>query len=320
MGRYVRRTAVLAKTEVTAGVDAVPAPATNAVLVTDFSATPLDAQNIDRALLRGFFGGSQQLVGPASVKLQYGVELAGSGTAATPPAWGALLMACAMGEASLSAPSRVEYMPVSTALKSLTHYWYDDDVLHKVLGCMGNCNLTAKAGERPLLKFDFVGLDGGVTAVTNPATTLTAWRAPPPVTKANVIDITLGCTYAAGALSGGTVYNSTGVEMNFGNAVAFNPMLTTESVDITDRNLTGSFELELSPAQEVSLMAAVRANTLQSFGFTLGTTSGNKILIFSPNAQLLNPKKVDRNGLRLIGFDVRFPAVTGNDELRIVCV
>ena len=191
-------------------------------------------------------------------------------------------------------------------------------MLHKLLGCFGNAKLDAKNGESPMLTFDFVGLDGGATAAANATPTLSAWKVPVAVTKSNVVDITLGCTYATGVLSGGTVYNSTGLSIDFGNEVSFVPMLTTEQVVLTNRKMTGSLELELSAAQEVAQIASVKAITLQGLGFTLGTATGNKILLHAPSVQLFNPKKVDKNGLRLIGFDLKFMPVAGNDELRIV--
>ncbi|MCC6071461.1 phage tail tube protein [Massilia sp. GCM10020059] len=320
MPRYIKNTIITSKPETTAGVDAAPTGAANAVLVSEMSITPLDAQNIGRNLIRGYFGGSEQLVGPASVKVGFSVELAGSGTAGTAPAWGALLLGCAAGEGVLATPARVEYSPVSAALKTLTQYYYDDGVLHKLLGVMGNCTLSARVGDRPLLKFEFVGLDGGVSEATTSAT-YTPWKKPVAMTKANVIDITLGGTYAAGAITGGTVYSSTGLELNFGNVVNFTPMLSSETVDITDRESTGSIELELTATQEVALMSIVKANTTQSLAFTIGTAAGNKIIIFAPAAQLLSPKKAELNGKRLIGFDVRFvpsAAGTGNDEWKIV--
>lgn len=320
MSRYVKNTLIAAKIETIYGQDATPTGALNAILISDQTITPLDAQNIDRDLVRGSFGASEQLVGPASVKLSYSVELAGSGTAGTAPAWGALLQACACAEGLLTTPARVEYMPASTGLKSLTQYYFDDGVLHKLLGAMGDCTLTAKVGERPLLKFDFTGLDGGVAVQTDTGT-YTAWKKPVAVTKANVIDISLGGTYSAGAITGGTAYSSTGLELKFGNAVSYTPMLSSETVDITDRDSAGSIELDLTAAQEVALMAIVKSNTSQTLSMTIGTTSGNKTLVFGANVQLLNPKKVEKNGKRLIGFDLRFvptPTGSGNDEWRLV--
>jgi hypothetical protein len=138
------------------------------------------------------------------------------------------------------------------------------------------------------------------------------------MTKANVVDITLGATYSAGALTGGTVYSSTGLTLKASNQVSFTPLLGSENVDITDRQSTGTLELDLTAAQEVALMTAVMANTTQSLAITIGTTTGNKIIVFAPAAQLLSPKKVDKNGRRLVGYDLRFLPVNGNDEWRIV--
>ena len=320
MPRLIKNTIVTAKVETTAGTDAVPTGAANAVLISEASVTPLDAQSIDRALIRGYFGGSEQLVGPASVKLTYAVELAGSGAAATPPAWGQLLQGCAVAEGVLTTPARVEYTPVSTGLKTLTQYYYDDGLVHKLLSSMGNCTLSAKVGERPMLRFEWTGLDGGVVATPNVSGTFTAWKKPVAMTKANVIDITLGAVYAAGALTGGTLYNSTGLELNFGNVVNFSPMLSTETVDISDRQSTATIELELTAAQEAALMADVKANVTQSLGFTIGTATGNKVIVFLSAAQLTNPRKSELNGKRLIGFDVRAVPVNGNDEWRFVCL
>jgi hypothetical protein len=320
MPRRIKNTVVTAKVETTPGLDALPTGAANAVLVSEVSVTPLDAQSIDRALIRGYFGGSEQLVGPGSVKLSYSVELAGSGAAATPPAWGQLLLGCAAAEGVLTTPARVEYTPVSTGLKTITQYYYDDGLVHKLTSSMGNCTLSAKVGERPMLRFEWTGLDGGIVVTPNPTGTFAPWKKPVSMTKANVIDITLGATYAAGALTGGTIYNSTGLELNFGNVVNFSAMLSSEVVDISDRQSTATMEVELSAAQEAALMEDVKANVTRSLAFTIGTATGNKVIVFAPSVQLTNPRKSELNGNRLIGFDLRLVPVNGNDEWRFVCL
>lgn len=317
MTRYIRNTVVTAKVEVTPGTDALPTGLADAVLVSDMSITPLDAANIDRNNIKGFFGANEQLVGPASVKTSYTVELAGSGAAGTAPALGDLLLGCAMAEGILAAPPRVEYTPVSTGLKTLTNYYYDDGVLHKLLGVMGECTITAKVGERPVLKFDFTGLDGGIAEAMT-AGTYADWKAPVAMTKTNVTDITLGATYALGALTGGTVHNSTGLEVKLGNSVNFTPMLSKEDVDINNREVSGSFELELTAAQEVAFMAQVKSNAQQSLALTIGKVAGNTVIIFFAAVQLTNPKKAELNGKRLIGYDFRAIPVAGNDEMRLV--
>jgi hypothetical protein len=319
MSRLIRKTVILAKIETTSGTDASPTGLANALQVSDLSITPLDASNIEMNYIRAYFGNSESLVGTASVKCSFTVSLAGAGDAATAPAWGALMLGCGHSESiGLTTVDRVEYLPATDLLKTLTIYWYDDGVLHKLLGCIGNVKLSAKSGEAPKLTFDFTGLDAGVTDVANVAPTLSAWKTPTPITKANVTDIQIGCTYAAGALSGGTAYNSTGLTLDWGNAVSFAPMLTSEQVMLTDRKMTGALSLDLTAAQEVSMMASIKTNASQSIGFVIGTNTGNKIMLHMPAVQFINPKKEDFNGMRLIGFDMRVLPVSGNDELRII--
>ena len=319
MSRFIRKTVVLVKPETTSGTDAVPTGAANAIQVMDMSITPLDAKNVDTNVMEPWFGNSVSLVGTASVKCSFSVLIAGSATAATAPAWGNLLLGCGNAETTgLLTPNRVEYLPATDSLKTVTIYWYDDGLLHKLLGAFGNVKLSAKSGEAPKLTFDFVGIDGGVTATTNATAVLTGWKTPVAITKNNVTDVNLGCTYATGALTSGTSFNSSGITLDWGNTVTFSPMLTTEQVVLTDRKVVGTVSLELSAAQEVTQMAAVKANTLQSLGFVIGTTTGNKIMLHMPNVQLINPKKEDFNSTRLIGFDLRVLPSAGNDEVRIV--
>ncbi|ODU07997.1 MAG: hypothetical protein ABS84_14905 [Rubrivivax sp. SCN 71-131] len=320
MPRYARNAVILAKIETTVGTDAVPDGATDALLVSELSITPLDATNVDLAYIRPYFGSSPQLVATATKKISFTVDLAGSGAAGTAPRLGSLLQGCAMAEAVLATPARVEYTPVSTGLKTLTIYAYDDGVLHKYLAAMGTAKLGAQVSDRPKLQFEFTALDGGETAAANPAATLTAWKTPVAMTKANVVDITLGATYATGAITGGTVYPSRGLDIDIGNSVQYTPMLSGESVDITDRQMAGSVLLDLSAAQEVTFMGTVKANALQSVALTIGTATGYKAILFAPQVQLINPSKQDVNGRRLIGFDMRLVPSAGNDELRIAFV
>lgn len=319
MPRYARNSAILAKVEVTPGVDVVPTGVANAILVSNQS-IQYNYSNVDRALIRPFFGGAEQLAGNRNVEIGFDVEISGSGVAATPTAWGSsLLLACGMSQ-TIGA-SWVEYLPNTdgAATKSATIYYYDDGVLHKALGCRGTVEFKMGSGDRPLMSYKFTGIDGGAAVGSNPALTLTAWKPPVVITDPNAGDITLGAvTWAAGALSGGTAFPSKGLNLNLGNTVSHIPLLGGESVDITNRETTGSVTLDLDAAGEVAALAEVNANTLTALGFQFGTVAGGKIQIYGPKVQRINPKKEEHEGRRLIGFDLRFTPNTGNDELRIV--
>jgi hypothetical protein len=322
MARFVRNTAILAKIEGTYGSDPTPAEASNAILVSNFSVTPINSQNVPRDLIRGYFGGSEHLVATKNVQISFDVEFQSSGSMVTPtvPAWGPLLRAC--GFAETGTPNvRVEYNPVSSAQESVYIYYFDDGVRHKIAGCRGNVSIDLTVGARPVFRFSFVGLYVDITAAAASALTLTAWQTPLTVTDTNTNDLLIGAlTYTAAtpAVSGGTAYPSTGLTLDIGNAVNHVPLVGGETVDISQREITGQCTLDVTASQEVSFAAAVIANTVTKLGIQHGTTAGLKMLLYAPSVQMLNPRPADVNGRRLITYDLRLTPSSGNDELKIV--
>lgn len=317
--RYIRNTAILAKIESTYGTDSTPTEGANALLVSNVTINPLSAANVDRDLVRPYMGASEQLVGPANIELSFDIELSGAGAAGTAAAYGPLLRACGFAE-TLSASIRAEYNLVTPVADSVSIYYFSDGVKHIAKGCRGTLSLKMSAGGRPVLSFKFLGLDGGVTAASPSALTLTAFKTPAVISEPNTGDLTFGATYTAATptLTGGTGYPSQGIDLDLGNAVNYTPLLGGESVDISQRQVTGKILLDLTAAQEVTFMASVKANTLQSLGLMHGTTAGYKVMIFMPAAQLINPSKSEVNGKMMIGYDIRALPSSGNDELKIV--
>jgi hypothetical protein len=319
MPRLIKKTVVLAKIETTTGTDATPTGAANAIQVFDLSVKPIEIKSATINVVTPWFGGSQTLLTTSYKSCTFSVLAAGAGAAATAPAWGALLVGCAGAETTgLTVPNRVEYLPATDSPKTLTIYYYDDGLLHKLVGCVGKPKLSMKAGEMPKFMFEFIGVDAGDTVVANATAVLTGWKVPPAVTKANVTDIKLGCTYATGALAGGTSYNSLGLDIDWGVKADFVPMLTTEQVVLTDRDITGSITLDVTAAQEVAFYSTMKANTSQGLGFVLGTASGNQIMVHAPAVQIVSATKSDQNGMRTMDYGLQFNPVNGNDELRLI--
>ena len=317
--RYMRNTAILAKIESTYGTDSTPAEATNAILVSNVSINPLNAQNVARDSIRPFLGGSEQLVGVANIEMSFDVELAGSGTAGTPPAFGPLLRACGFVETA-TVSVRTEYNLTTPVLDSVSIYYFSDGVKHVARGCRGNVSFKMNVKGRPVMSFKFLGLDGGVSAATPSALTLSGFKTPAVVNELNTGDVTLGATYTAATptLTGGTGYPSQGLEIDLGNSVNFTPLLGGETIDVTNRDASGKVQLDLSAAQEVTFLANVKSNTTQSIGLMHGTVAGYKIMLFMPSVQLINPSKVDVNGKLMIGYDLRVLPLSGNDEIKLV--
>jgi hypothetical protein len=317
MARYIRNTTVLAKIENTYGTDAVPTGAANAILVSDVSINPI-ADNVARDLIRPFMGASEELIGNKHIELDMTVELQNGGTAGTAPSWGPLLRACGFAEAALLTPSRVEYTPVSTGFEGVSIYYYLDGVVYKALGCRGSVDFGLGIGERPTMKFKFVGVDGGIAAGTPSGVVYTGFKTPLAVTQSNVSQFLLGCTYAIGVLSGGIAHTSRGLEFSLGADVKYIPTLGGQSADIVNRNATGKLTLDLDAAAEVTMKTAIDANTLTSIGMVLGSVAGLKTCVFLPTCQRTNPKTEDVDGRAMMGMDLRLVPSAGNDEIRII--
>lgn len=319
MSRFIRNTVILAKIETTYGTDPTPAGATDAMLVKNVVPDPLNAQNVPRDVITGYMGGFQQLVGNRHAEISFDVELVGGGTAGTAPKWGPLLRACAFAE-TITASIRVDYTPISSAFESVTIYYYDDGLLHKITGARGNVTFKMGTGGIPTMSFSFKGLYNTPTAAANASPTLTGFKVPQVINEANSGDLTFGATHAtatAPALVGGTPYPSMGIQFTPNNTVEHVPLQGGESVEITARDASCSFQLDLTAAQEASFMADVEAATLTSIGLSHGTVAGNKVLAFLPTVQKITPKKQDSSGKRLLGFDGRLVPGSGNDEMRI---
>lgn len=322
MPRYIRNVALTAKIETIRGQDAAPSAASDGIILVDqVEMTPLEIKYAERKAFLPYFGKLADLVATYSQKLKFSVDMSLSGTAGTAPLWGKLLMACASAEASLTTPARVEYTPASQALKTITLYFYDDGVLHKLVGAMGSFSAKVPQGGKPVFEVEFWGIYTPLAVQPIPSVSLAAWKVPLPVNLANINnDITLGCTYAAGAISGGTSYNSMGLEIMANKVGGLFAGLSEERIDITDHDFQVKFDLELDAAQEVAAQAAVLSNVATTMGFRLGKTAGNSMLIFAPALVRNSITKSEKDGVRLISFSGSLQPSSGNDDVRFVAL
>jgi len=92
-----RKRIILAKLEPTYGIDSTPA-GSDAILCRNLDISPLEGSQVERDFIRPYFGASGSIRVENYVTMNFETELAGSGTAATPPEWGTLLKACNWSE------------------------------------------------------------------------------------------------------------------------------------------------------------------------------------------------------------------------------
>ncbi|WP_428419187.1 hypothetical protein [Methylibium sp.] len=317
--RFARSQVILAKKEVTYGLDPTPTGAANAILASNINLVPLQANNVDRNLVRPYFGASEQLINTRLMQLSYDVELAGSGTVGAVPAWSALIQACAFAE-TIDA-DYVAYAPVTDNQASVCQYINDSGVLHVMLGARGTVVCKMNAGEMPVMSYTFTGLYGAPSASALPTPVYTGFRTPQIPNDAQTLDLVLGGALTLAtipAITGGTALPSLGLEIDVGNEVPLTPLIGGETVDVTNRNVSGRLRVDQTPAQEVARLATILGAGLTSVGIQHGTVTGEKVLLWLPTAQFQNPTKEELNGRRLQGYSLRGVPSAGNDEFRIV--
>lgn len=307
MPLLTRKRVILAKIETTYGTDPTPTGAANAILVRNLNVTPQSSQIVGRDIIRPYLGNFEQLMASTHVELDFEVEAAGSGTAGTVPAYGALLRACGLAE-TVTASVKVDYKPVSSAFESVTIYFNVDGVLHKITGARGDVELTINSGQIPVFKFKFVGIYNAPTDTALPTVTYTGFQTP---LVANTVNTP---TFSFFGVS--PVLQE--LTLQLGNQVDYRTLIGSQYVQLTDRKAAGQVTFEANTIATKDWFTAGLANTLGALALTHGTVAGNKVVLASSTVDMIQPTYVDNNGVQMVqcGY-VLTPTTAGNDEFTI---
>ena len=305
-----RRQLLLAELEITYGTDPTPLVGSNAILVRNIEVTPLEADTVSRELIRPYLGQSEQLLAQTRVLVNFEVELAGSGTAGTAPAYGPLLRACSFTE-TVSAGVSVTYEPNSDAApKSVTIYFNNDGVLHKATGCRGTFSLNCAVGEIPTIAFEFTGIYNTPTDV--------ALGSP---TYANQADPVV---FKQGNTTGFQVFSYAGCLQSFSlelaNEIVYRELVgCTKEVLITNRAPAGEVMIEAVPVGTHNFFTDATGNSTGNLTFQHGQTAGNIVTFTAGQIDLGNPSYSDEDGIQMLTLPyIATPTDSGNDELELV--
>lgn len=304
MPKLMRRAVVAFKQEVTFGVDPVPTGAANAILVRDLSVTPIEQELASRDLIRPYLGSSENLPVSNHFMVEFSVELAGSGTAGTAPAWAPVLMACGFGEAD--GASDVVYTPKSTAFTSGTLYVNIDGVLHETNGAAGNVAFSMDARSIPMMRFSFRGTYVPVIDAAALVPVYTAFRKPVPVNRQNTTLSLHGVSAVVETL-----------QLDMKNEYPYRNLIGYDGVTINDRKPDGSLSMEMVSAGTKDWFASIAAATTGALEIVHGTVAGNIIEIDAPAVQLVSPRFADSQGIQMLQANLLFMPVSGNDEITI---
>ena len=307
MSLYTEKTVILAKLEPTAGTDAIPTGAANAVLASNLSLTPLGADLQDRENFRGFYGAYPQLVTNKRVELAFDVEIAGAGANDTAPAWADLLKACAFNEV-INTGSNVTFTPITDSIPSITIYVYLDGVLQKLVGARGTVSMNFSAGGIPKFSFTFTGVYAAPTdnALSGGAT-FTDWKAPLAVDGQATLSLH------------GTAVVANEFNLDVGNNVVSEDIIGAARIDVRGRQATGSVTIDYTRVSTKDWVGLCAAQSTGALLLTLGaSTAGRGIQLNANRVALSNPVIGDREGLRTLQLALRFVPFNGNDDFSLI--
>lgn len=306
MTEKFRQRAILAKLETVYGTDSTPDGAANAILVSEPTIRPLEGGVADRRLLYPELGASPVIHVGVHQIVEFGVELAGSGTAGTAPGWSPLIKACGFAE-TVTPTTKVEYEPATGGSDSVSLYFHIGGTLHKLLGARGSCRFVLPRNDVPRIMFAFTGLWADPAAVAQPTTVFTAFQTPLPVSNANTPTFGLHGYEAVMA----------SLEINVGQQVVHRDMVNSESVIIADRQGSGRVTIEAPAIGTQNYFTTAKSNALGALQCVHGVTAGNIIQIDAPKVQILRPGYEDSDGIAMLSMDLVPTRDAGDDEVKI---
>ena len=296
---------LLAEEETTYGTDPSPTGAANAILVRSLEISPFQSDAVERELIRGYMGNYETLHANQRVEVTFEVEMVGSGTAGTAPAFGPLLKACGNSETVVSDTS-VTYAPVSSSFDSVTIYFFQDGVRQIVTGARGSFSLSAEIGQIPTISFTMIGIYNEPTDVANVTPTYQNQAKPVLFKNGNTTNQQL-FSYAGAVQSFSFDQNNQSVYRELVGG--------SKEVLITDRRPGGSIVLEAELMATKNYFSSITDAATGNNTFKHGQTAGNIFTFSAPQTDLSAVSYSDSDGVQMLNFDyTATPTTSGNDE------
>ena len=309
MPLLTRKKLLLAKIEAAYGTDIAP-DGTNAILVRNLEVVPLQSDIVQRELIRPYLGNYEQLLANTRVQVTFEVELAGSGTAGTPPAYGPILRSCALSQ-TLGA-STVTYQPESelSGFESTTLYFFIDGIRHIITGARGTFTLNGTVGAIPTIQFTMTGIFNAPTDF--------ALAVPTYANQATPLIFKNGNTTSFSAFSYSGALQS--IDFNIANEIIYRELIGgTKEVIITDRKPGGTLQIEAVLLAAKNYFTVSTGSTTGSITFQHGTAAGNRVTLTMAQSDLADVSYADMNGIQMLNLPyVATPTAAGNDELTLV--
>ncbi len=201
-----------------------------------------------------------------------------------------------------------KYTPISTNIKSTTHYYNVGEVLHKITGSRGTFGIDIAVKQIPNFKFDFTGLNNDAVDLAPSGADYSKFKTPFVANTQNTTGFSiLGYSGALESLS---------LAMN--NSVQYTALIGEESVSVLDRKVSGNISFKATTVAEKDFWKAVKDQVSGSLTITHGKQNGNIVQINVPKVLLDSPKYKELDNVMMFTCGVSCMPVNGNDEIEII--
>ena len=232
-----------------------------------------------------------------------GPPFANKGTACI---FGTLLQACGFDETLDSGVDNV-YLPLSTGHKTITLAVYEDGIMKKFCGAMGNVRIICKVGEPLMAEFTFQGKYSthSDTAMLSPT-----YPASKPLIFQNATV---------------TIFNDSllmqNLEINMQNTVIMRdkPQDSTgfDYAIITERNPVMTFDPEAELVATHDFLGKLISTTEAAVSIVITATDNTELTISLPKARYTGVPNADRDGMRTYSATCELNMSSGDDEVSI---
>lgn len=311
------RSLILARTEVTYGVDPVATVAADALLTTN-PEVEIVGSTAARAVVLPHYGTLAGINVGEGIKIRFSVEARGSGAAGTAPRIAALLRACNMTMTTSAGVSNAFALNSSQEGESVALVFFRDGVRHIALGCVGTFKLTCKANEPAMLDFEFTGLYAGGHASAAAFPTGIIYDAPavsPPIFRSASFNM-----WGIGTANA-IIQN---FSFDLANSIAkrsdANAASGARRYGILNREVKGECDPEVIAIGTYNPWTMWDATTAGAITATIGNIVGNRIVVDMPNVVKDTVGYGDREGTLTYGisFSAKPTVAAGNNEVSLL--
>lgn len=306
MAKLARKMLLLAIKETTSGTEEVPSAA-NVMLVRAFTPSLITAEYVGRDNVKPYMGSNPQLATGIHRQFEFEVELAGSGTPGTPPAWANLLDCCGMPDTTnAGSPGEVHFGLISENLPTMTMYGYLDGIRFKLVGARGTCVFTMNSKAIPVMQFRFIGEYSIAEDVTFPTgISYSSFISP----------VTVGKVFSQSFTLHGVTVCMQSLSIDLANALSYRDLVGCGGPTISNRLPTATAVFELTTMAQKNWGETIKNSDSGSMQFIHGRSAGNILTFDAPAVTCSNATLQEADGISMLSVSLSLNPVLGDDEL-----